>query len=360
VKTLGRYLSVRFIGAFLGSLLILALVVTTVDMLLHLDDLISAEGDVWASLGFLLARSGAQYLPYLIPVSTFTGVFVTLGGAARRNEILALKAGGVSPLRAALPIFGLCALVAAGSLLLNERLTVPFAAAVAKKEGTGGAELSIGRGAIWLYAGRYIFHTPRLESDDERIVDLRVFERDERGRLVRFLHADRARLVSPRRILLENATIRSFDPDHPEAQPSLEKTDRITLSLADQDMPLLAEQLPGLPIGTIAAHVRAALAAGRSPARARLALHARLTQPFLVLILAVLAVPLGLAVEETRSLARPSLQGIGLVAALLITRDYGNGFASASGNAQVALVVPWLVVLAFGATGLWLLQRSPR
>lgn len=360
MKILARYLSVRFIGAFLASLLILALVVTIVDMLLNLDDLIEAQSGFWGSLSFVVVRTGAQYLPYLVPVSCFVGVFITLGSAARHNEILALKVGGISPLRASLPVMALCTAVAAGSLILHERITVPFAAAIAKQEGGPRGELSIDPSAIWLHAGRFIFHTPHLESDDKRIVDVRIFERNARGRLVRFLRADKATLVSPRRIALVNASIRSFDPNHPDAQPSLRHVGHITLDLADQDIPLLAEQLPGLPIGTIAAHVRAVLAAGRSPARARLALHARLSQPLLVLILGLLAVPLGLAVEHTRSLARPSLQGVGLAAALLLTRDYANGFAAASGNAELALFVPWLVLAAFGTLSLWLLKRTPR
>ena len=76
------------------------------------------------------------------------------------------------------------------------------------------------------------------------------------------------------------------------------------------------------------------------------------------LLFAVLAVPLGLSVERTRSLALPALQGVGILFAFVCFREYGSGL-STQGPLAAALV-PWLVITLFFAFGAWRLTRVPQ
>ena len=86
-------------------------------------------------------------------------------------------------------------------------------------------------------------------------------------------------------------------------------------------------------------------------------LHQRLTAPLMVLLFALLAVPLGLRVEQTRSLAAPALQGVALLFVFLLAREYATALPTES--ATVAGLAPWLTVLLFGSWSAYLLYRTP-
>ena len=76
----------------------------------------------------------------------------------------------------------------------------------------------------------------------------------------------------------------------------------------------------------------------------------------MVLVFALLAVPLGLRVERTRSLALPALQGVTLLFLFLLAREYGASFGAA--GAVSAVVAPWSTLLVFAGLGATLLARA--
>lgn len=360
MSTIWRHISRRFLAAFASSLVILTLAVTMVDMLLNLDDILGAKGSLLQAMKFLAMRTGANYLPYLLPVATFLGVFVAIGQAARNREVLAMKAGGISPFRILVPVFLISAIIALFALGLNETVTVPFRAKVSAHRYGKHGQLAIRGGTVWYHTGRFIYNTPSLESDHGVIHSFRIFERGPKGRLERFVYAASATQVSKREFTLHDAVIRRFDPDDPTAPPDVERAPEITLTLADRDLPELDHEAKALPLTTLSAYVQAALDAGVNAAAARVALHARLTLPFLVPLFALLAAPFSFLIEQTRSFARPALQGVGLIALFMVSRDYGNAIAAQAGNVEAALLVPWLTLASFATFGAWRLLRTPR
>ncbi|MDJ0789633.1 MAG: LptF/LptG family permease [Myxococcota bacterium] len=359
MPTLWRYTATRFLSAFASSLVILALVLLVVDMLLNLGDVLEAESSVAGAITVLLQRSAATYLPYLIPVATFTGAFFAVGSAARSHEIVAIKAGGVSPLRALMPVFAVSALIAVVALFLNETVTLRAAAAL---HGAGNGtvrDVTLREGTIWYHTGRYIYNIRDPRPDSETVHDVRIFERDEQGRLVRLIAAAEAARVTPEEWRFQEATVRRFDPRDPKNPPTTERAQDITLALGETQTPhLQPAELVVLPLGTLSDYVTAVLADGGNPGRARALLHSRLTVPFLVILFALLAVPLALDVERTRSLAMPALQGVGVLFIFLLVREYSASFG-ARGELSAALA-PWLTIALFFAFGSWRLARVPQ
>ncbi|MBW2243178.1 MAG: LptF/LptG family permease [Deltaproteobacteria bacterium] len=356
MPTLWRYTAVRFLSAFAGSLVILALVLLVVDMLLNLGDVIEAGTGFLGAIGLLLQRTTATYLPYLIPVSTFTGVLFSVGQAARHREIVATKAGGVSPLHALLPIFMISAGISLVSFVLNETITLRAASAVNARTGSSVGEVTLRSGSIWYHTGRIIYNIRDPRPEGQTVLDVRVFERNEEGRLIRLIHAREAERLAPHQWRFVGATIRSFDPLDAKNPPVVERAEEIVLELGEDRTPHLQQaELVVLPLATLAGYVGDVLDEGGNPGRARALLHSRLTIPFLVILFALLAVPLGLSVEQTRSLAMPALQGVGLLFVFLILREYSASFG-ARGELSAALA-PWLTLLIFFALGGWRLSR---
>ncbi len=351
MKTLSRYVAIRFLRAFLGSLLILALSVLVVDMLLNLEDLLEGGG-LAGALRYLWLRLASVYLPYLLPVATFTGAFFALGLLARNREIIAMKAGGVSPILALVPLFVASAFIAILALLASETLTVRASAALAKAAGAPSGGIELRAGTIWYHTGRYVYNIGSADAGSDSVRDIRVFERSDEGRLVRLIQAARARRLAPHEWRFEGATVRHFDPAHPELPPRVERAREITLRLEEERSPrLLQAEIAALPVWTLARYVSAA----PRDARARSLLHQRLTGPLLVLLFTLLAVPLALRVEQTKSLALPALEGVVVLFLFLIVREYGAGFAATSTVA--AALAPWAIVAAFAGLGFFQLAR---
>jgi lipopolysaccharide export system permease protein len=351
VSTLSRYVVSRFVRAFLGSLLTLALAVVVVDMLLNLDEMLQGGG-LAGAVQYLWLRLASVYLPYLIPVATFAGALFSVGVLARNHEIIAIKAGGVSPVVALIPIFSASAVIAIFALLADETFTVRAAASLAEKAGVPAGQLELRGGTIWYHTGRYIYNIRSPDPTGETVRDIRVFERDAEGRLVRLIQAARAQRLAPREWRFEGATVRLFDPSQPDAAPQVERSREVTLRLEEDRSPrMLQAEISALPIWTLARYV----SVSPQDLRARSVLQQRLTGPLLVLLFALLAVPLGLRVEQTRSLALPALQGVVVLFAFLLAREYGASFTA---GGPVGAFAPWLVLAVFAGFGGLQLARS--
>lgn len=345
MSTLTRYVASRFLRAFAGALVTLALSVMVVDMLLNLDEMLQGGAGLAGAVRYLWLRLASVYLPYLIPVATFAGALFAVGILARNNEIIALKAGGVSPLVALLPVFSASALIAIAALVADETFTVRAASALAADAGAPAGQVELRGGTIWYHTGRYIYNIRSPDPTGESVRDIRVFERDEDGRLVRLIQAARAERLAPREWRFEGATVRTFDPSKPDAAPTVERSREVTLQLDEDRSPrMLQAEISALPIWTLARYVRAS----PEDLRARAVLHQRLTGPLLVLLFALLAVPLGLRVEQTRSLALPALQGVIVLFGFLLAREYGASFTA---GGPLGAFAPWAVLLAFAAFG---------
>ena len=97
---------------------------------------------------------------------------------------------------------------------------------------------------------------------------------------------------------------------------------------------------------------------GRDTHRYEALFHARLSEPVTVLLFALLAIPLGLAVERTRSIATSALAGIILIGIYYTFRATVD-VVSASGVAP-AIAGPWILLVAFFGYGAIALARVPR
>ena len=309
---------------------------------------------------YLLLRLPSYYLPYLVPVTSFAAAFLrAIGLAARAQEILAAKAGGIRPQRIALPVLCAAALLSGAALLVFETVVRESGVAFqAVEKGDPTARLFSSRGTFWYHHGRFLYNVQDADRDTRTLRDVRVYERDPDGRLRRSIHAASARIGSDQQWELFDATIRSFDNADLGAAPRVERLERALLPVASQrDLALLDADASALPLPELADYVDAMSRSGRDSTRYRALLHARLAEPISVLLFALLAVPVGLAVERSRSLAVAALHGIALVAVYYGLQSTAQVLAA--GGVASAVSAPWLLLIGFGCFGAWRLLRVP-
>jgi lipopolysaccharide export LptBFGC system permease protein LptF len=356
VFTVWRHYTARFLRAAVAAFAILALLLISVDAMLHLASLFEQARTPAEAVQLLLERAGSTYAEYLLPIAAFVAAFWCAGTATLQREVIALKAGGISPLAAFAPLLGLALVLSALQSTAIETLGVRAAAARIARKSPSSGDAQVHASGTWYHAGRVLYSARDVDATTGVVHEIRVYERDRAGQLVRTIAAARAERVAPQRWRFEDALVREFDPDARFAPPRERREAIAWIDLpSDRSPRLRRDELAGLPLATLRRYVASRIAAGANPGQARVVLHNRLSAPAAVLVFALLGVPLALHSEGRRSLARAALQGAGLVVVLLTARETGSNFAALS--PELAAAFPWLTLGLLALLGLGSLAR---
>jgi len=360
VRTLTRYLLARFLGFLLAILGVILLTLFVTSLLLDFDDVLDPDrGLVW-TLVKLLLQIPAESLRTLLPISALAGALACFGLSARWLEVTAMKAGGISPLRAALPVLAAALVLSGLSLLMDQTISVRAARALNQHmHGGEDQQITLGRGSFWYHRGKTLYNIQESDPDRGLLHGVTIYERSPEGRLVRSIEAEAAHVEGGKRWLLEKAVVRSFDPAQPKAPPQLELVAEMPYALAGHsDLKLLDASASSLSLRDLRQYIKVRKRQGADVDRFRTLEQQRVTEPFTLLLFVLLAIPLGLRVEEDKSLAVPALQGVGLAALYLFIRSLASALASQGVTPPAASL--WIVLVAFLAFGTWRLLRIPR
>jgi lipopolysaccharide export system permease protein len=358
VRILSRYFVARFLGLFVFILFAATMSIVVVEMLLHFDDMLKVGESASGVLTYLFLRIPSYYLRDLLPLTAFAAAFFAFGLAARWMELTAMKAGGVSPLRVALPVIGAAALLSLASFALSETLVVRTTQGWNHRVAGGAEPITFHRGSFWYHRGRTIYNIDEADREANTLRGLRLYELDDTGRLVRSVRARRVVVESDRVWRLEDAVIQHFDPRRADAPPQVEHAAEARLELAEAADDVWMEADPAaLPLSRLWESIRVRTRAGHAAHRFEAVLHARLAEPFAVTLFALLAVPLGLRVETTRSLGEPALRGVIGLVVFFTLRNLATTLGA--GGVVPAGIGPWGLLLLFGAWGAWRLARAP-
>jgi len=119
-----RYLLREFLGIFVPIVLAFVLLYVVVDFFERLTILLKNHAPAIAALRYFLFKIPLM-ITQIMPPAVLTAMLVSLGMLSRRNEIIALRASGVSLYQTAIPLLGFAALISAGVLAWNETV-VPY------------------------------------------------------------------------------------------------------------------------------------------------------------------------------------------------------------------------------------------
>jgi lipopolysaccharide export system permease protein len=359
VRILSRHFLASYFGFYVAILVASLLVIAIIEMMVNLERALEFQSGALGVLTYLLLRLPSYYLPYLLPVTSFGAAFLCIGLSARSQEIVAAKAGGIPPQRLAAPVLAAAVALSLAALVIFETVVRDSGAAYERtRRGDAATTLFRNEGSFWYQRGRLLYNVQSADRETRTLHDVRVYERDEAGRLQRAIHAESARISDDHRWELRDATIRSFDLADPTAAPSIERKPEALLDVAsEQDLALLDADGSTLPLPELSAYIEALDRNGRDATRYRALLHTRLTEPLTLPLFALLAIPLALTVERTRSLAIAALQGIALLG--LFYGISSTAHILAAGGVNAAIGAPWVVLAAFGSFGAWRLLKTP-
>ncbi len=333
-------------------------VVLIAETLLQLNELLDETGSFGTSLSIIVLRVQAEYFRLTFPMAGFTGAFLSLAVAARNNEVLAMKAVGISPLRVITPVLLAALPLSLLSFLAYETAGLKASRSLMQLEQDGELP-AFGGDAAWFRSGHTLYQIRDAELDRGILKDVRLYERSERGLLVRAITASSANIHDDQRWELHGVQIHSFDPEQPKAATRYESMDQLWVDGIDPANlnPFDPNQI-FFSLRKLQKRITSLERDGADAVGLRAQLQARITAPWVFFIFCFLAAPLGLDVEKEKSIARPALKGVGLITLFLVLRSFGHTLSSHGGWEPV--VCAWAAVLLFlfwGTKQTWQINR---
>ncbi len=125
MKKLDKFIIKSFVGPFIAILLVVVFILVMQFLWLYIDELVGKALSIKVVLEFL-AWGSATMLPLSLPLATLLSSMMTLGTLGENNELLAIKAAGISLQRVLIPLGIICAVISVGAFFVSNDL-IPVA-----------------------------------------------------------------------------------------------------------------------------------------------------------------------------------------------------------------------------------------
>jgi len=216
---LNRMVAVRFIGILLG----ICIFVLSLELLANAKDLQllrpEDSGIVLKYMGYRAPSVLANYLG----ISLLLAMLLSLTELSYRNEMSAIWAAGLSPLRIIIMLLPL-AIAAGGLQFFLSNTAIPLTTPQLRQWGLGdyGADkLKVGeKDPIWMRAGPDILRAEQANAQSTELEKLIIFRRDANGLLREQVYAKRA-VLSGGRWVLDDVLVYYRDNLEPTHFPTL-------------------------------------------------------------------------------------------------------------------------------------------
>ena len=212
MKILDRYIATTVIGGTLMALLVLGSLLAFVDFVSELDDVGQAAYTLTNAFTYVLLGV-PSHMYELFPTAVLIGSLMSLGALASSNELVAMRAAGVSvatisrwTLQAGLFLAVLVALTGEYIVPVSERQAQSVRASALKENITLG-----GQHGFWIRDGQRYLHAKRVYHD-MKLGNVFIYELDDQKHLQRVTYAQSA-VYDRDNWVLRNAQRSIFDVD---------------------------------------------------------------------------------------------------------------------------------------------------
>ena len=125
MKRLDRFILSSFIGPFFAILFVVIFILMMQFLWLYIDELVG-KGLSFKVIMEFLGWGSATLIPLSLPLATLLSAVMTLGTLGENNELLAIKAAGISLKRVLAPLIIVSAIISVGAFFASNEL-IPIA-----------------------------------------------------------------------------------------------------------------------------------------------------------------------------------------------------------------------------------------
>lgn len=294
---LARYVGreyVRFLLLALGTFVIIYFVVDFFD---RVGRFVQKDVPPGVVVEYFLARVPASIVQ-VMPIALLLASQLSLLVLSRSNEIVAMRACGVSPGVVVLPLLALAGVTSLGTLALSELIVPPASARALAIESRfldrPPSGLPERQRNVWYRADRSIYNINAVDRRENRLLGVSVFTFDDAFNLVHRIDAAEARYVGPD-WEFRDVVERTFGPD---GQVIAGRVARKAVPLPETPSQIARgrRELDAMSYVELRRNVEQLEARGYDVARYRTDLHSKLALPAAGIVMTLLGIPLALRV----------------------------------------------------------------
>jgi len=347
IWTLSAYVSRLFLGQLAAVGFGFVALLQVFDLLKNARDVMERHGESVTNLAYYAALRLPGTVSFLLPLCVLVAALMTLTRLAQHNEIVALKAAGLSIYRFLLCLAPAVIAVAAAHWLLSDQLAPAAHRALRQwdaesiaapgKAGNDGRE-------IWVRRGGAVVRIAEVLGDGRDLAGVTVFLRDGKGNLTERLAAGKARRMEGGWFLFD--VERTVWPL--AAPPRQSHLDRLAwaIDLMPRDLVNLSIHPNGLTLRALLG-VAESSGLGRHPEYFyRAWVQKRIATPASALIMVLLAASVAQTLARGHGGAVNFLAGVGLGFLYLIAD--GVVFTLGEAGSLPPLLAAWAPLVVFG------------
>ena len=345
MKILDRYLARSFLSGWLSVNLVLAGLFSFLELAKQLDDVGEGHYRLADALLYVVLTLPGRMLD-LAPPSALLGSIIALGLLAKNNELLALRASGVSIQQIGWTV-ARPAVLALLALLLGAQFLIPTLEQTAwtrRETALSKSGTLLPRGGFWLREnGRFI--NLRTASDGTQSVDIYRF--DAEGRLSAYTHAREVDIGAEGNWVLHDVQEKEIT-EH--GSLTREVPQRVLANvLSREESAALALPPQTLSLSDLLGFIRTLEERGQNAGRYRLALWQKLSLPVMTAAMIMLSLPFVFGPARSASLGWRIMTGaiIG-VAFFFLSRILGYSGLILQISPAWTTLLPALAVLIGG------------
>ena len=298
------------------------------------------------------------FLSQTLPFATLLAALIALGVLARNNEVVAMKAHGISTYRIMIPLFVLAALVTAFIFLSNETI-VPYSARkanyiwsvkVKKEEERGFFKLN----KIWYRGENVIYNIRLLEPKEDLLKGVTIYRFDEELNLRQRADAREARWNGYKWTFYQ-VVIRDFLPGGKVSTEIYDERD-IPVPERPEDFKKGMKDPNEMTYRELKEYVEKVGSEGYDPTRYIVDLYAKVAFPFLTLIMILMGSPLALAASHGRGGGIAQGVGISIMIGFIYWLVFAISVAMGHSGTLPPFIAAWAPNIFFALIGGFILE----
>jgi lipopolysaccharide export system permease protein len=364
-NTVNRYVFREMIPPFVISMILLTFIFLMAEIL-RITDLIVNYGVSLVSVVLLLIYATPTFLIFVLPMSIMMGVLLAFLRLSHDNEIIALKASGISLYKLLPPVFVFCLM----GCLMTGFVSIygdPWGRLSSKallfKTATSNVDIGLKERTFIDRFDGVMLYVSQIDPQDKTLIDVYIEDQQTPG-MVNTVVAPRGKLFfDPEsltfRLVLFNGLINEVDQKKRTVHSISFDTYNFNLELT-QVLAAKKQGEKGRREMNLAELRRTLRAATRKDAEYYLTLteyHKKLSIPFACFVLGLVAVPLG---TQSRSAKRSFGTVLGLVFFLIYYVLMSVGLVLGETGVCPPIIGMWVPNLVIGTIGLYLLISSAK
>lgn len=329
-----------------------------VDFFEKVDDFLEHNAQASLYFSYFICKT-PLIISQVLPLTILMGVFLTLGGFTKSNELTAMRAGGIGLAKVVTPFIVVATLLAAINFGFNEYLVpigVQKANHILRTEVKGKAQMLAKRDNLWFRDREALYNVKLALPETQKLRGVTIYQVDDTLHLHTRIETDELVFVD-NQWLAQDAVVRQFNV----------KDSQLTKQYTTNNLPLSLDKTPD-DFGTIAGkneelnfnqlrQISAKLQReGLDATRYKVDMHSRLATPLACVIMAFLAIPFALQKSRNVNLAL----GISISVLIGISFFIVQSTLIALGYSAVLppLIAAWSANILFAIIGLFLILST--